>query len=81
VPPGTARRIAALTSAGRLTVHRGCVAAASGDRRGVRVRIDHGGSSTELAAGSVINCTGPAADITTTGDPLLRGQGDESSLQ
>jgi uncharacterized NAD(P)/FAD-binding protein YdhS len=72
VPPGTARRIAALTSAGRLTVHRGHLAAASGDRGGVQVRIDHGGSSTELAAGWVINCTGPAADITTTGDPLLR---------
>ena len=36
VPPRTARRIAALTSAGRLTVHRGRIAAASGERDGVR---------------------------------------------
>ena len=72
VPPGTARRISALTSAGRLTVHRGHVAVASAGRSGVRVRIDHGGSSTELTAGWLVNCTGPAADITTTGDPLLR---------
>lgn len=72
VPPETARRIAALTSAGRLKVHRGRVIAAWDEHGGVRVRIDHGGSSTDLAAGWLINCTGPAADITTTADPLLR---------
>jgi uncharacterized NAD(P)/FAD-binding protein YdhS len=38
----------------------------------MRVRIDHGSSSTDLAAGRLINCTGPASDITTTADPLLR---------
>ena len=53
-------------------MHRGYIAAATDDRGGVRVRIDNGGSSTELAAGWLINCTGPAADITTTADPLLR---------
>ena len=73
VPPQTARRAAALTLAGRLTVHRGHLAAASGQRDGVHVRIDHGGSSNELAVGWLINCTGPAADITATIDPLLRG--------
>jgi uncharacterized NAD(P)/FAD-binding protein YdhS len=72
VPPQTARRIAALTSAGRLTVHRGRVAAVSGERDGVRVRIDHRGSATELAAGCLINCTGAGTDITRTADPLLR---------
>jgi uncharacterized NAD(P)/FAD-binding protein YdhS len=72
VPPETARRIAALRSAGRLTVHRGHAAAARGQRRGIRVRIDHGGSATELATGWVINCTGSATDVTTTADPLLR---------
>jgi len=72
VPPETARRAAALIAAGRLTVHRGRVTAASGQRGGVRIRIDHGGSTTELAAGWLVNCTGPAADITTTADPLLR---------
>ena len=38
----------------------------------MRVRIDHGGSSTELAVGWLINCTGAAADITATTDLLLR---------
>jgi len=72
VPPETARRIAALTAAGRLVVHRGHVTAASDPRGRIRVRIDHGGSATELAAGWLINCTGPATDITSTADPLLR---------
>ena len=71
-PPATARRAAALTSAGRLSVLRGHVVAASDERGGVRVHIDHGGTSTELATGWVINATGPATDITTTADPLLR---------
>jgi uncharacterized NAD(P)/FAD-binding protein YdhS len=72
VPPETARRIAALTLAGRLVLHRGRVSAASTEQGGLRVRIDQGGSSTELDAGWLINCTGAAADITTTVDPLLR---------
>jgi len=72
VPPPTARRAAALTSAGWLTVHRGHIAAVSEQHDGVRVRIDHGGSATGLAVGWLINCTGPAADITATVDPLLR---------
>jgi uncharacterized NAD(P)/FAD-binding protein YdhS len=72
VPPRTARRITALASAGRLTVHRGRVTAASDERGGVLVRIEDGGSSTELAVGCLINCTGPATDVTATADPLLR---------
>ncbi len=72
VPPETARRAAALISACRLSVRRGRVTAATGQRGGVRVRIEAGGSSAELAVGWVVNCTGPASDITTTADPLLR---------
>jgi uncharacterized NAD(P)/FAD-binding protein YdhS len=72
VPPETARRIAALASAGRLIVHRGRVTSASHEHGGLRVRINQGGSCTELDAGWLINCTGAAADITTTADPLLR---------
>ena len=64
VPPETARRAAALTSACRLSVRRGRVTEATGQRGGVRVRIDHGGSSADLAVGWVVNCTGPASDIT-----------------
>jgi uncharacterized NAD(P)/FAD-binding protein YdhS len=72
VPPETARRTAALTSSGRLWVHRGRLVAVSGQPPGLRVRIDHGGSPAELAVGWLVNCTGPAADITATAHPLLR---------
>ena len=72
VPPETARRAAALVSAGRLSVRRGRVTAATGQRGSVRVRIEADGSSAGLAVGWVVNCTGPASDITTTADPLLR---------
>jgi uncharacterized NAD(P)/FAD-binding protein YdhS len=71
VPPQTAARIAALTSGGRLIVHRGRVAAASNEHGGLRVSIEHG-SPADVRAGWLINCTGAATDITTTADPLLR---------
>jgi uncharacterized NAD(P)/FAD-binding protein YdhS len=70
VPPQTAARIAALTSGGRLIVHRGRVAAASNEHGGLRVSIEHG-SPADVRAGWLINCTGAATDITTIADPLL----------
>ena len=40
---------------------------------GLRVRCEHeAGASTEHEAGWLVNATGPDADITRTGDPLLR---------
>jgi len=72
VPPQTARRISALISAGRLTVHRGHIAAVSDEGGGVRVRIEGGGSSAEFVAGCLVNCTGAGTDVTATADPLLR---------
>jgi uncharacterized NAD(P)/FAD-binding protein YdhS len=72
LPPATARQASMLIASGRLSVLRGHVAAASAGPCGVRIRVDDGGASTELAAGWVINCTGPAADIAATADPLLR---------
>lgn len=71
LPPSTAHQASTLMAAGRLSVLRGHVAAASAANGGVRVRIDHDGTSTDLAAGWLVNCTGPAADITATADPLL----------
>ena len=53
-------------------MHHGRVIVATGQPGGVRVRIDRRGSPAELAVGWLINCTGPASDITTTSDPLLR---------
>ena len=72
LPPATARQASMLIATGRLSVLRGHVAAASAGSSGVRVRIDDGGTSTDLAAGWLVNCTGPAADITAANDPLLR---------
>jgi len=72
LPPATARQASMLMATGRLSVLRGRVAAADAGSSGIRVRVDDGGTSTDLAAGWLVNCTGPAADITATADPLLR---------
>jgi uncharacterized NAD(P)/FAD-binding protein YdhS len=72
VPPATVRRIGVLRAAGRLSVLRGRVVAASAEPGGVRVRVEADGFRTDLSAGWLINCTGPATDITATADPLLR---------
>jgi uncharacterized NAD(P)/FAD-binding protein YdhS len=73
VPPVTAARIRRLTSAGRLAVHRGRVVAVTETSGGLCVRIEQDGRTAEIAAGWLINGTGPATDITGTSDPLLRG--------
>jgi uncharacterized NAD(P)/FAD-binding protein YdhS len=73
VPPATARRIDQLRSAGRLSVRRGRIVAVTDTPPSLCVRIEHSGQLTEVAAGWLINATGPAADITATTDPLLRG--------
>jgi uncharacterized NAD(P)/FAD-binding protein YdhS len=72
VPPATARRFGALRSAGRLSVLRGRVTGASAGPGGVRARIEADGSCATLAAGWLVNCTGPGGDITATAEPLLR---------
>lgn len=72
-PPATAMRIDGLRSAGRLAVHRGRVVAVSEASAGLRVRIEQGAGTAELTAGWLINATGPAANVTGTSDPLLRG--------
>ena len=73
VPPATAERIDQLRSAGRLSVLRGRVIAVSDKATGLCVRIEQGARVAEVTAGWLINATGPAADVTATTDPLLRG--------
>ena len=73
VPPATARTIDQLRSAGRLSVLCGRVIAVSDKPTGMRVRIEQDARVVEVAAGWLINATGPAADVTATTDPLLRG--------
>ena len=38
----------------------------------LRIRLEQDGSVTDLAAGWLINATGPGTDLTRTADPLLR---------
>jgi uncharacterized NAD(P)/FAD-binding protein YdhS len=73
MPPATARRIDQLRSAGRLCVQRGRIVAVEEKPAGLCVRIEQGGRVTEVAAGWLVNATGPAPDITATTEPLLRG--------
>jgi uncharacterized NAD(P)/FAD-binding protein YdhS len=73
VPPATARRIDQLRSAGRLSVLPGRVIAVSDKTTGLCIRIEQGAPVAEVAAGWLINATGPAADVTAATDPLLRG--------
>lgn len=73
VPPATAMRIDGLRSAGRLTVRRGRVVAVGEAAAGLRVLISSDAGTAELAAGWLVNATGPATDVTATSDPLLRG--------
>ncbi len=72
MPPQTARRITALRCAGRLPVHAGRVTAVTEVPGGLCVRISQSGTVTELAAGWLVNATGPDPDIGRTSDRLLR---------
>jgi uncharacterized NAD(P)/FAD-binding protein YdhS len=72
MPPQTARRITLLRCTGRLSVSAGQITAVREVPGGLRVRISQGGTATEVTAGWLINATGPATDITHTGDRLLR---------
>ncbi len=73
MPPATARRITELRCTGRLSVLRGQVTGVSGAEGPQRLRtgVDRDGSVTDLAAGWLINATGPGTDLTRTSDPLL----------
>jgi uncharacterized NAD(P)/FAD-binding protein YdhS len=73
VPPVTARTIDQLRSGGRLSVLRGRIIAVADAPAGLCVRMEQRTQVTEVAAGWLINATGPAADVTATTDPLLRG--------
>jgi uncharacterized NAD(P)/FAD-binding protein YdhS len=72
VPPATASRIARLRAAGRLQVHAGRIVAAGAGPDGLRVRVAGSGAAADLDCGWLVNGTGPAADVTTAADPLVR---------
>jgi uncharacterized NAD(P)/FAD-binding protein YdhS len=58
--------------AGRLRVLPGRITGVTEHAGQLRVRVGSGGTVTELAAGWLINATGPAADISRSPDPLIR---------
>jgi uncharacterized NAD(P)/FAD-binding protein YdhS len=72
MPPATAQHLTRLRGTGQLTVRPGRVIAVTEQAGKLHVRMDHDGTSTELAAGWLINATGPGTDIAATTDPLLR---------
>jgi uncharacterized NAD(P)/FAD-binding protein YdhS len=72
MPPATAARIAQLRDAGRLRLIRGRIGAVTADGAGLQARVDQEQGSLEVSAGWLVDATGPAADITSTPDPLIR---------
>ena len=72
MPPATAQRITALRIAGRLRVLPARVTEVTEQAGQLRVSVAAGGAVSQLAAGWLINATGPGADITASPDPLLR---------
>ncbi len=72
VPQLTGERIAGLRRSGRFVVHRGRVSGVTEIGGELRVRITSDEGAAELAAGWLLNGTGPGPDSARTSDPLLR---------
>ncbi len=72
MPPATAQRITALRIAGRLRVLPARVTEVTEQAGQLLVSVAAGGAVSQLAAGWLINATGPGPDITASPDPLLR---------
>jgi uncharacterized NAD(P)/FAD-binding protein YdhS len=73
IPPQTAQQVTMLRATGRLSVHAGRITGVGEHPDGLRVTVGTGAGGYELGGGWLINATGPAADVTATTDPLLRG--------
>jgi uncharacterized NAD(P)/FAD-binding protein YdhS len=74
MPPQAADRIALARAAGQLQVHAGRITATAiaGDHAEITYRPRGQLGSRALHVARVINCTGPAGDITRVGDPLVQ---------
>lgn len=70
MPQRTAAEVGRLRSTGELRVARGEVTGVDDDGRGLLVHLSDG---ARRRVSHVVNCTGPQADITQAGDPLLTG--------
>jgi uncharacterized NAD(P)/FAD-binding protein YdhS len=72
VPPATLAAFERVRSEGRVTIHRGRIAAAQSEGRQLTLTIASGASRYEIGVGYVINCTGPNGDVNTVTQPLVR---------
>lgn len=72
VPPATYAAFQRMRSEGRVTIHRGRIAAASarGDR--MTLTIARGELRYDLTVGYAVNCTGPNGDLASVPHPLVR---------
>lgn len=72
--PAIAERIGAARASGQLRVHAGRIVGLvrHDDQAEVTWQKRGSASSTTLRVARVINCTGPASDVTCVADPLLR---------
>ena len=71
--PETGAAIAKVLQTGWLTVYGGRILGARvvGEEVDVTIRLRATGEPRTFRVGAVINCTGPATDVRTAGDPLL----------
>jgi uncharacterized NAD(P)/FAD-binding protein YdhS len=69
--PEVAERVEELRRSGRLRVVRGRVVAVADDGRGLQVVVRHAGREARHRVGHLVNCTGPAADVTAAGHHLV----------
>lgn len=74
IAPEIARRLAALTAAGRLRIAAGRILSTTpeGDRVVLRWRPRGSGTATATPVDRIVNCTGPQTDVARSADPLLR---------
>jgi uncharacterized NAD(P)/FAD-binding protein YdhS len=72
VPPATYGAFARMRAEGRMTIHRGRVAAARCTSERITLTIDDRGERHDVASAYLINCTGPNADLATVAHPLVR---------
>ncbi len=72
VPPATHAAFERMRRDGRVAVRRGHIAGASCSRDRILLRIEDRGERCEIAAGYLVNCTGPNGDLMAASHPLIR---------
>ena len=70
--PRPARELRDALARGQLRVHAGRVGEVARTRDGLRVSLNHAGTTSSIDAAVVVDCTGPNTDPAGGGDPLFR---------